>query len=764
MPTVPKYEIGQLQSRGINARQNISVSSDAFGGNVAQAQIGLGKEVSKQSDILFNQQMKIRDEYDKGTLREMDNNYSAHIREKMGEFSQLNGRAASDAKQQYIDGLNKFKKELSKNLDPRLANSWGAMADVRTNNAFNKINTHTVSQTIAYNDTQREARIANQLDEMVDNSRGWVLRDGKLEWPAVQAAKNVGITEIIDQLKDIGIDVNNPKDDGERDIIRKARLDFTSKGHGLVIKNLLAADQGTHAQTYYDANKAEIDPSSHATLEESLKLQTTKKLAQQKTDEIMEMSELTKLEQQAVALKIKDANLRDEVLERVKKRQTDVANDLTRIETEAKDKVDLLISEGKTKDDIDSNLWNAMSDEDEAKANNAITEINKLLREAAEKRETENKKRASEAAYFHLDKLAHENFDLFKTFPLTRFTGLVDKEDLEKLIEKQRKGPHSSNTLSDTDLIKTAMASVKLEWTNLTTPGGEKERNFLNKYEQRVDRFAKLNNRDPNPDEKQNLLFEVAHNMVYVASYAVDKQFVLGTLTPAQEELAYSMVNGERIFHSKIKATDRALIIKTLQELKQPINAQRIAEEFVSLRDKEIDAGEMTREEFLNEYGDTNGNETIWQANNTSIKIKERELEQIQTKSNSLSHTIKIITDTSDMSNAEAIKAIKSHTGNILNKINWQNNPKATRKAKRQNLVDVITPLMQKELDTINEYLASINTESTHEWDLIFGTNVNLSLIASEGGEDGESMTDQYQDFQVETLRKRKQELEDLLQ
>jgi hypothetical protein len=32
MPTVPKYQGGQVNARGINARQNIRVTSDAFGG------------------------------------------------------------------------------------------------------------------------------------------------------------------------------------------------------------------------------------------------------------------------------------------------------------------------------------------------------------------------------------------------------------------------------------------------------------------------------------------------------------------------------------------------------------------------------------------------------------------------------------------------------------------------------------------------------------------------------------------------------------
>jgi hypothetical protein len=71
---------------------------------------------------------------------------------------------------------------------------------------------------------------------------------------------------------------------------------------------------------------------------------------------------------------------------------------------------------------------------------------------------------------------------------------------------------------------------------------------------------------------------------------------------------------------------------------------------------------------------------------------------------------------------------------------------------------------MQKELDTINDYLDSIKGDKTHDWDLIFSTNVNDSYLSLTEPEGGESITNQYQNLQVEALRKRKEELEGLLQ
>jgi hypothetical protein len=282
MPTVPKYEIGQVNARGINARQNISVTSDAFGGNVAQAQIGLGKEISKQSDMMFDQQMAIRDEYDKGVMRELDNNYSGYIREKWGAFSQLQGRAALDAKQQYEDDITAYRVKMSKDLDPRLNNTWNAMADVRTNNSFNSVATHVTSQTIAYNKTEREARIELSIQDFISSPH-----DNPLDKHAREIAFGVGISEINDKLTDMGIDVNNPKDDGERAIIAQAHLAFSSKAHTGVINELVSQDMASTAEKYFKENINEIDASTRDELRKTFEENANLEKVQTESSTIM---------------------------------------------------------------------------------------------------------------------------------------------------------------------------------------------------------------------------------------------------------------------------------------------------------------------------------------------------------------------------------------------------------------------------------------------------------------------------------------------
>ena len=233
--------------------------------------------------------MKIRDEYDKGVMREMDNNYAGYIREKWGAFSQLQGRAALDAKQQYEDDITAYRVKMSKDLDPRLNNTFNAMADVRTNNAFNRVSTHVTSQTIAYNKTEREARIELSIQDFISSPH-----DSPLDKKAREIAFGVGISEINDKLKDMGIDVNKPKDDGERAIIAQAHLAFSSKAHTGVINELVSQDMASTAEEYFDDNINEIDASTRDELRTTFEANANLETVQTESSTIMKVFSASK--------------------------------------------------------------------------------------------------------------------------------------------------------------------------------------------------------------------------------------------------------------------------------------------------------------------------------------------------------------------------------------------------------------------------------------------------------------------------------------
>ena len=253
MPTVPQYEIGQIKNRGIRARQNINAPADAFGANVAKANMQF-------ANTLQNVYEKQRDEYDQAVLREMDTKFSSFIRSSLtddGGYLSMQGKSALDSKESTEASITKKLEELSKDLDPRIANQWNIMAQSRIESAYGKIDNHNRQETSNYNKLQTKSRIDNQHQEMAANY---------LDENAVQSAKNVGLTEVYAWLRQQGIDPSNPRDDGEKDIIKSTILDFTSKGHIEVIENLLAGNKPTMAGSYFEKYQKEIDSTLYGEL------------------------------------------------------------------------------------------------------------------------------------------------------------------------------------------------------------------------------------------------------------------------------------------------------------------------------------------------------------------------------------------------------------------------------------------------------------------------------------------------------------------
>ena len=570
MPTVPKYQGGQVNARGINARQNIRVTSDAFGGNIAKAQIGLGREISKQGDMLFNHQMEIRDEYDKGVMREMDNNYSSYIREKWTDFSQLKGRAALDAKQAHEDEIKAYRVKLAKDLDPRLMNSWNAMADARTNNVLNKTAAFTSQQTIVYNEAQTLARIASQTHEAgacFDNIK------------CIRSAMQVGLNDVKDLMQSkYGIDANNAKNEGEKAIIAQARLAFTSDAHTQVIENL-EIDFPSKALDYYKANKAEIDSSTYNTLESRLEDGTLRKRAQRTTDEILTNAELVgdNKAQLEAARKIEDPKLRDEVVSRILNRQSQNKSNRLASEDGAYDQVQKHIVKGGSKDGLPPGVWDAMSGSQQR----TIQAV--LDTRVANSLKPKNPVQAK-TNFYALEDLAHNNYEEFKKLNLGLYIGLVDEVDLDNLRKLQKSHTAVKSSLTRKEQLKMTLGSMNMYFSNFEKNGdsGDRVRAFIATVDAKVARFVENKNREPDDQEYQKILLDVSANEAYVNGYGSDSKMSIGAMTEDQKSKAYVTVDGEDIFLSEIPDLKRAQIIEQIKQRKGKVTAQNIAEVYVA--------------------------------------------------------------------------------------------------------------------------------------------------------------------------------------
>lgn len=345
MPTVPQYEIGQVKSRSIRARQNIDTPADAFGANIAKAQSDMAKVLQQQYEIQ-------RDEYEQGVLRQLDNDYSSYIRSAMSGnngYLSLQGRAALDAKAGVEQGLKEKLESLSKGIDQRLVNRWDTMSQSRYQSALGRLDSHNSAQTVAFNQLQTKARIGNQQQEM------GALFDYEAE---VQKAKKIGLTEIDAQLVQQGIDPKNPRDDKAKDIIKAARLGFTTVGHGLVIDNLIKNNRPAEARVYFEKYREEIHSGQHDDILGRLDSHTKKGQVLIQTEKIWAM-DLTIEEKREMARDL-DPNIVEDVVRALNTRKQEKNDAITERNEIAKDKVAGLIANGGTKETIDPDLWDAM--------------------------------------------------------------------------------------------------------------------------------------------------------------------------------------------------------------------------------------------------------------------------------------------------------------------------------------------------------------------------------------------------------------------
>ena len=356
MATVPQYQIGQVKDSAVSGGfQQIQTNSDAFGAGIAQANINQGKAIGQMGEMAWDQAFKQRDIQDQAMLRERDNLLSSKIRELIsddGGYLSLTGRSAVDAKEGIEAQIAAYKKELAKELEPRILGKYNQVSDQRIATALGTIDRHNRSQGDAWNKLEREVRISGQIQNSIaafDNPQAM-----KLEF-------DLGMVEVNSKLLDVyGIDASAPKDDTEKAIIAAETLQYTTKVHEGVIQNLSDNGRYTKANTHFEDNKAAIDATKHGSITKSLQNHTNKGETFTKVNEIRSLGG-TISEQLVEARKITDDTLRESVIAGVKAR-FDEDNKIIKLDQDnALVEAHKLIADGaKTREDIDADVWTAL--------------------------------------------------------------------------------------------------------------------------------------------------------------------------------------------------------------------------------------------------------------------------------------------------------------------------------------------------------------------------------------------------------------------
>ena len=395
MATVPQYEIGQVKDRPVSGGfQQIQTNSDAFGASIAQANINQGQAISQLGDQAWQAAIVQRDKQDQATLRERDNLLTSRIRELMSDpegYLSLTGRNAVDARESVQTQIEEYKKELAKDLDPRILDQFNQFADQRLSTAFNSIASHARTQTNEWNNEAREGRIASQIQNVVINYNNPTQLKTELQ---------LGLREVDSQIQDVyGIDPSNPKDGDEQAVVDKARLAFTSKAHEGVIDNLLANDRYLAAQTYFEDNMKGIDATRYDEIKGQLMNHTRVGEINSNVESILAEGG-THAQSLTKARAITDQVLANDVVSALKVREQERLTEVARVESEALDSVNSQIADGaRTRAEIDPADWAAMSGTAQANTENYLTQLANAKDAELDEIKRENEEAAKNAVY-----------------------------------------------------------------------------------------------------------------------------------------------------------------------------------------------------------------------------------------------------------------------------------------------------------------------------------------------------------------------------
>lgn len=113
MPQVPYSPVPQtapLEKGTPNV--NVQTPIAAFGGTVAAALEGLGKQVAHSSDEIFKRAVAIQELQNETVAKEADAQYMMKVGQLHADFSALQGKAASEAYPKYMQDVQKLRTEM----------------------------------------------------------------------------------------------------------------------------------------------------------------------------------------------------------------------------------------------------------------------------------------------------------------------------------------------------------------------------------------------------------------------------------------------------------------------------------------------------------------------------------------------------------------------------------------------------------------------------------------------------------------------------
>lgn len=328
----------------------------------------------------------------------------------------------------------------------------------------------------------------------------------------------------------------------------------------------LAEVNAEAAQTYYDANKAEVNFAQQARVEQVLKGEADNQFATQKA---AEMAGKPLAEQLAEAAKITDPARREKTLTQIRNNQALVRQAEQERENAASDQAWQLFAQGKK---IPEAVLAQMSGRERA-------QLQESQRTRAERAAAGTPVKTDMTTYIDVrEKLARgEKVDL------RAYTEKIGKSEMEQLLDIQgalRTGGVKQDTmLTDEGRINNALVGLGID----KKKDPETAVLLTNEIDRRVrSASAAKGGKDLTADEKQAIVDRVVMDKVYLDEWGTDPQKPLALVTPEELDKAYVRVNGKNVRVSSVPSLDRRQIIQALQATGQIVTEQAIVEMYLA--------------------------------------------------------------------------------------------------------------------------------------------------------------------------------------
>ena len=407
MPQVPIYNQNQVNvSRTAAQYEQVNASAKAFGVSGYEA-VGDGLDTISKALRLEQERMNKAVLLEKATALDKWEEFALYD-PKEGYYSK-SGKAAMGQSGKILEDFDKIVNEITASLnDESLKNRLNSIARKKRESIFKNVSIHDIRETRNWRESVKEVALDTQLNKAVL---------GRNNPEAVDTAIQNAVTIIR----------SNAMDTGEDETITQAKTDKAVSTMHINVLDAMLTDDNVQAKDYFEKHKDQIEGTKQPKLLEVINANTLKHNSQKKTDEIIGLG-LSEPKALKRARGIEDAELRDEVIDRLKVRYTEQR----RFENEAKQKRE---EQAWKQLESNPNYGNIPSDVDAA----TRLSMRRFVKSLSSGGSSSARGKTDPDVYLGLYDMSIYEPEKFMDMDLMKYRGYLSNSDFKQFYEKQDK-------------------------------------------------------------------------------------------------------------------------------------------------------------------------------------------------------------------------------------------------------------------------------------------------------------------------------------